>query len=220
MAGIGPGRNGGKLARTYTEDEIIAGLMAVIAWAGNATAAARYLKAEKGIDLNAATLNSWKTVHAARYAEMREQYASQKETELAHEFRDVAMLAVVGERLAIEKATARLKAGKDEDPGRTAANLARVAQSSTDKLMTVTSRPTQITENRGLQEILRSLGAMGVFKGFRDGGDEIPEVTEEPSETVDDHVPTEGNLCQTTPPVSDGEAPTPTSPSSSNGSTE
>lgn len=163
------------MRRSYTEEDITAGLMAMIAWAGNSQAAAKYLKAEKQIDVPLSTLNSWKRVHGTRYEELREKYSGEMEASLAHEFRDVARLAVEAERLAIEKATARLRKGEDQDPGRTAANLSRVAQSSTDKLMTVTSRPTQITETRGAQEIVRSLMSRGIIRlppGEGEGKDE------------------------------------------------
>ena len=66
--------------------------------------------------------------------------------------------------MAVEAARGRLESGKDEDPGRTAANLARVAQSATDKRLSLQGRPTQITETRDLGAILRSLAAKGIIQ--------------------------------------------------------
>src|ERR1035437_2218973 len=79
MAGIGPGYKGGLLPKQYSEEEITEGLMAMIAWAGNASAASRYLKSQKQIELPAVTLNGWKTSHAIRYDELREKYSGEEQ---------------------------------------------------------------------------------------------------------------------------------------------
>ena len=148
-----------------TEEEITTGLMALIAWGGNANAAAKALKAEGKLDTTGATLRSWATERFAdRYDELREKYQEQIERGLIQELRELAGLALQGERLAVEKAMSRLEAGKDEDPGRTAANLARVAQSNTDKMLSLSGRPTSIREDRNLEEIMRSLAAKGVIQ--------------------------------------------------------
>lgn len=148
----------------WTEEHITTGLMAMIQAAGNATAASRYLKSEKDLSINAPTLNGWRTTHAIRYDDLRERYRTQMEENLSHEMRDVARLATEAQRLAIERTQARLIAGEEHDPSRAAANLGRVAQTATDKLLALTGRPTQITETRNLSEILRSLAAKGVIE--------------------------------------------------------
>lgn len=148
----------------YTAEEIETALMALVAWAGNATAAARYLKAEKGLSIRTQTLSGWKQKHAIRYDELREKYGGQIEQAITNDLREVIMLGTQAERLAIEKATEALEHGTEKDPSRAAANMARVVQSSTDKLMTLTSRPVTITESRNIGEILRSLAAKGVIK--------------------------------------------------------
>ena len=49
----------------YTAEQIDTGLMAVIAWAGNVTAANRSLKAEGKLNVSYPTLNGWvKSAHA------------------------------------------------------------------------------------------------------------------------------------------------------------
>jgi uncharacterized protein YeaC (DUF1315 family) len=156
----------------YTEEQTQTALMALIAWAGNAAAASRYLKSDKGIEINPATLSNWKQTHAIRYDELREKYSAQLEESLAHEFREVAMQAVQLERLAMERATEALEKNQDKDPSRSAANAARVAQSSTDKLLSLTGRPTQITESRNIGEILRSLAAKGILQIPEETGDD------------------------------------------------
>jgi hypothetical protein len=153
----------------WTQAQITEGLLAMVAWAGNASAASRYLASERKLQIKPATLSGWKQVHAIQYNELRDKYATQMEEQLAHEYREVARFAVEVERLALEKAQQALYAGDERDPARAAANISRVAQSSTDKLLALTGRPTQITESRGIEEILRSLAARGVLQ--------IPEAT-------------------------------------------
>lgn len=142
-----------------SEEEITTILMALVAWAGQTGPASNYLKAEKGIAISPSTLTSWKTRYADRYDELRERHSAQLEGNLANEMREVARLAVEGTRLAVEKSIERLENGKDQDTARSAASLARVAQTSTDKLMTLTGRPKEYTESRDATQILRGLVA-------------------------------------------------------------
>lgn len=156
----------------FTAEEIETCLFALVAWAGNSKAAADYLKSEKGINISQPTLHSWKSGrHSIRYDEIREKHSQEMEARLAHEMRDVAMLATDAARTAVTIAKANLESGSEKDPARASANLIRVAQSSTDKLLSLTGRPSQITESRNVGEILRSLAAKGVIQ--------IPEASSE-----------------------------------------
>lgn len=146
-----------------SEEEITTILMALVAWAGQVTPASKYLQAEFGIGINPRTLQDWKLRYAARYDEMREKYAADKEQQLVHNLRDLAGAASDAAMLGVEKAKERLEAGRDDSPAQSAASLAKVAQTSTDKLLTLTNRPTTISETRNVQEILRSLVAKGVL---------------------------------------------------------
>lgn len=138
--------------------------MALVAWAGNAAAASRYLGSERHLQVKASTLTAWKHSHAIEYNELRDKYADQLEEQLAHEYREVARYAVEVQKLALEKAQTALLSGDEKDPARAAANISRVGQSATDKLLALTGRPTQITESRGIEEILRSLASRGVLQ--------------------------------------------------------
>lgn len=147
-----------------TEDEVTTGLLALVAWAGNATAAASSLKAEGKALTSAATLRTWsRGAYAERYQELREKYAERLEGQLVAEYRDVARHAVEVQRLALDKALERLKKGEDHDPSRTAANTATVADKMTAKMLALSGRPTSIREDRNVGEILRSLAAKGVL---------------------------------------------------------
>lgn len=149
----------------FTEEQITTGLMAVVIWHGNASAASRYLKAEKDLDISNATLGEWvKYRHAARYLELREKFADQIEQSLIHEYRDAAALAAQVTHKALLRAEERLDAGRDRNPGRTAANTAQAVDTLTRNTLTLSGRPSQIKETRGLREILRSLAARGVLE--------------------------------------------------------
>src|SRR6185437_8827166 len=93
----------------FTEAEITQSLMAVIAWAGQCTPAARSLE-EKGISVTAQTLKNWITErYVDRYEEMREKYQDQLEKTAANNMRDLVALAQDGTRLALEKAKEKLE---------------------------------------------------------------------------------------------------------------
>jgi hypothetical protein len=147
----------------------------LIAYAGNATGAVKYLKSVEKRTPTAQSLLKWaRTTHWERYEELREKVAGARENTLANDYLDAAAYATEGARLATKKAIERLNAGKDEDPARTAANLTTVAQKATDKRMTLQNRPTQIIENRNAEEVVRSLVAMGILKA--------PEIADEPAQ--------------------------------------
>lgn len=155
-------------AAPYSQEEIDRALTALVAYAGNAAGAVRYLAtvSDTGLGIpGAATLLQWsRTTHWERFEQLREQWASKVEQTVANDMRDAARQAIEVQRLAVERARERLEDNLDEDPSRSAANLARVAQSNTDKLLSLTGRPTQITESRNAEEILRSLVARGVLQ--------------------------------------------------------
>lgn len=148
----------------FTADEIDLALHAMAAWAGNGAQTSRYLRAEKDLDISASTLNHWKVLHGPRYNEIRDQHQAEIDKTLGHEFRENAALALRAERLAVEKAHVALEEDREKDPARAAANLARVAQSNAEKALMIEGRPTRITENRGVDELLRSLAGMGILK--------------------------------------------------------
>src|SRR5215471_14189121 len=97
----------------WTTAQITEGLMALVAWAGSATAASRYLAKERDLIIKPATLYHWKQVHAIQYKELRDKYADEMEQQLAHEYRDVARHAVEATRMALENAQSRLLSGEE-----------------------------------------------------------------------------------------------------------
>jgi hypothetical protein len=147
----------------YTEQEITDVLMAVIANAGNCAAAERSLREQGKRAPKPGTISQWvKYAHAGQYMELRDKYAEQIEGQLVHEYRDVIARATEGAKLAIDSAVTALESGFDKEPSRTAANLATVADKYTRDMLTLQGRPTRITENRDVNEIVRALEARGI----------------------------------------------------------
>ncbi|CAB4171649.1 hypothetical protein UFOVP1346_25 [uncultured Caudovirales phage] len=159
-------------AKRYTQAEVTQGLMAMVGWAGSASDAVKSLKVD-GLEIPSSTLRSWtKETHRDEYEELRGKYAGQMEDLLVKNYREMALRSSAVQMKAIEAAERRLDLGADTDPARTAAALSKVSQVSTDKLMSLTGRPTVITETRGMNEILRSLASkvpgLVVFEGEAD----------------------------------------------------
>lgn len=152
------------MATVYTPAQVTEALIALVAWAGNYTATVHALKSEGKMSISSSLLSEWaRFTHAPEYAELREKYAEQMEAQLIAEYRDVARQSVEVQRAALDKALDRVRAGDDNDPAKTAAHAARVAQTMTDKMLSLSGRPTSIREDRNVEQILRSLVARGVL---------------------------------------------------------
>lgn len=148
----------------YTQEEIDEVLATLIGFAGNASAAHRHLQAEGKRTPTPPTIREWaQTAYWERYEELREKYAQKVEGRLVNDMLDVSRQLVEATQLAAERAVERLKANKDDDPGRTASNLSMAGSRMMDKRLSHLGRPTRITENRDATEILRSLVATGVL---------------------------------------------------------
>jgi len=160
---------GKSVSKSYSQEEITRGLIAMVAWAGKATDAQRSLE-EEGLTVPTSTLRSWiQTTHQEEYEMLRSKYAAKMEGVLVSTYRELALRSSMAQRKAVELAEQRLDRGQDTDPARTAAALSKVSTSATDKMLSLTGRPTQITESRGMNEILRSLAqkvpGLVVFEG-------------------------------------------------------
>jgi hypothetical protein len=160
-----------ELARTdrgregYTDEEVMTCLLALVMCSGNVTTALEFLKQEKGLSPNKDTLHQWRRGKwAQQYDRLREKHVAELEATLAGDMREVAATALGVQMIALDQAKQRLLAGKEEDPARAAANLSRVMQVSTDRMLLLSGRPTQISESRDVAEILRGLVAIGVLE--------------------------------------------------------
>lgn len=155
------------MAKRFTQAQIDKALATLMAWGGNARAAADALNSDTtilGDTVGADTLASWKVKYQLEYNRIRQEHAPQLEGFLANEFRDLALKATRVIEKAIDVAEERLDAGKDHDPARTAASLAQVKAKAIDKLMTLEGRePRQEAAKKTVEELMRGLVASGVL---------------------------------------------------------
>lgn len=168
----------------YPEHVVMEALGALAANSGNASLTARELVAEGLFDAQpqsvAENLRSWsRNKYAKQYRDLQEKLAPDLEMTLANSLLERAQKAIDAQELAIDRAVERLESGEDEDPSRTAANFARVAQTNIDKRLALQGRPSRITEVRDPWEVLRALAA------------KVPGLIELPDEDVTEVPPPE-----------------------------
>lgn len=148
-----------------TEQEIDAALTAVALCGGRVSRAHEQLKVA-GFNVPYDTLVQWVSMRFPnRYRHLAEQVAPQIEKSMVATARAAAMRSfeVAGE--AVELEAQRLAAGDVKDAAASSRNLATTGGIMTDKMLLLDGRPTQISEQRSMDDVLRSLAA----KGFIDG---------------------------------------------------
>lgn len=144
----------------FSQEEIEDGLTALIAYDGSAYPAVRYLKQQGKRAPSPPTLKQWsQTTHRQRYEELREQFAAQREAQVANDWLDVSSAALQHVQTALEKEAKRLETGKEEDPARAAANMAKIAALGVEKRLTLQGRPTSIKETRTPEQVMAGLVA-------------------------------------------------------------
>jgi hypothetical protein len=164
--------------KKYTEEEVTAGLIAYI---GSPTfAAAHETLATEGWEIPATTLKGWvNNSHIAEYERLREQYAPQIEARLANTFLDNARLASEVQRIAIEQTRDKLKKKSIAEPARVARDLGDAITKNIDKRLSLQGRPTKITTNRDIGEVVRALIGMNIVQVTDQQQPLLAESTEE-----------------------------------------
>jgi hypothetical protein len=122
---------------------------------------------EQGIQTTIGVLEVWRDREpgiSERYAKRREELAPQLEGVFANDLLDNARRSSLVIQLAIDETKQRLETGTVAEPSRVARDLSQVMSQAVDKRLAIQGRPTQITEHRDVNEILRQLVALGVFK--------------------------------------------------------
>jgi hypothetical protein len=144
--------------------------------AGDTQTTARVLEDQYSIFVNADTIQSWRSGPCRDlYRRYQEEYAPKLEEALVREAREVAGRAMILERRLLDETERQLSTGKMNDPAKAAANISRVKQSAIDKLLSLTGRPTTITQHQDAAEIIRALEGRGVLVPL----DQIVESTAE-----------------------------------------
>lgn len=153
-------------AYRYNDREIRQILTCVVAWSGRVQTALRQLEKEGELKAipNYHTVFTWiRGKHAELYNEIRDQSMEQIERDLADRYRGVAAQAIDATEVGVQAASELLASGEDRDPARSAANLATVADKMLRDYSLLEGKPTEIRENRGLSEVMRTLIDMGVL---------------------------------------------------------
>lgn len=133
--------------------------------AGDCVVAAERLREDHGMQLNEQSVRGYKIAYRNEYADAADTYAPVLEADLVREVRETAYISAKATRTAVEKARVLLPNLTDPaEAARVAKDLTVSQVQATNELLTLTGRPTEIKETRGVREILAGLAAKGVIK--------------------------------------------------------
>lgn len=138
----------------YSAEQRLRALTVLAANLGNCAAAARE------VDMPVETLRSWKKTD--EYERVRHDYGHKLEDFVIAEIREQMVEQSELERLALSKTREALENDEIKDPARTMRDIAHAKAQNIDKLRVMTGRPTDITEHRSLDELVRALSALGI----------------------------------------------------------
>lgn len=151
--------------RRYSPEEITHGLTCLATNGGNAVQAAEQL-AQLGLDIPSRTLYYWRSeLHPDRYRDICEEIAPQIEQRVVHLQRELAVRATNAALQAVDLEHKRIALGEVKDAAASARNLSTVAGISVDKILSLTGRPTSITEHRTPEQAMKRLKTLhpGLF---------------------------------------------------------
>lgn len=146
---------------SYTDEQRELALTTMVAAAGDEHRALELLsKADPDTfgSLTLATLVGWRDLkYAKRYREIADEHGPELENELVRAFRNVAVRAAVIQTDALDVVEAGIKKLDAVEAARVARDLQHLSGQAVDKVLTLTGRPTEISEDRSLREIARGL---------------------------------------------------------------
>jgi hypothetical protein len=150
----------------------------VLAGVGGVYKKAERVLAEIGLEILAQTLSEWANhKFPDRYHAILRERGREIEELAASKAREAVIKAQTAQNLAIEQTIERLEANDPRvDPSQAAQRMAVVMGINNDHNLKLTGRPTQITEHRDPNEILRSLGAIaGLVKVENEAEGDVQE---------------------------------------------
>ena len=116
----------------------------------------------QGITCTPAKLRVMASLHSEELDKLRERVAPKIEAAAANNMLSTVWEASEVQNLAIERAKEMLEEGRIADPSKVARDLADVMAKNVDKRLALQGRPTQISEHRNSDEIIRALEGMGI----------------------------------------------------------
>lgn len=160
---------------SYDQETIDAGLLCLIACAGNSRLASARL-AEQGIEVPFGTLYDWKTkVHADRYLELAQTKGREIEDVATATIREVVHRAAHVTLQAVEEAERQLEHGDVKDAGRFSKDMMTTAAIGSDKLLLLTGRPNHISAEAGSEQILEAFAKKHPHLIVEGTAEEIPD---------------------------------------------
>lgn len=146
----------------HTEETVRLALTTMVACGGDAGEAYKLLRdgSEEPLGLSKLILESWRDVRFPRlYAQIAEHYGRELEETVVVQMRELAAAAARVQRKAIERAGEGVEEMTAVEAAKAARDLAHVSGQNVDKLLTLTGRPTEITEERSAIQIARGIMA-------------------------------------------------------------
>jgi hypothetical protein len=142
--------------KTYTNEDVERGLMALAAASGSSREAVRLLKAQKH-PIPEATLRSWIQRHATRYDEIRTKELPRLRKKMAADLEESISETHRVAQLALEQVETDLKKGLVKDPARVYKELALSFGILSDKARLMRGEPTQIIAASNGDDVLARL---------------------------------------------------------------
>ena len=135
----------------------------LLALAVNAGAIARTVREmqQAGIKVSERQLGEWRDKFPKRYMWHASENAAKIEKEIIAGQRELIADAISAARKAVAVEAERIAAGEVKDASAAARNLSTVAGIGTTKVLELSGRPTQITEVRKPEQILKRLKEIG-----------------------------------------------------------
>jgi hypothetical protein len=170
-------------SRKYTAEEVDTALLCLAVHGGQSFKAQAEL-AGRGIEISDSTLRMWKARdYPERYRFIQEHHGSQLEDVLVRNQREVAVSATLKALEGLDSID--LEQVEQKDRAKAVQALQTTAGIATDKVLTLTGRPTQVTEHRSAEQVLRKYGGTVIDV-------EHEELTSEPSATPRELSPESG----------------------------
>lgn len=145
-------------SRKWTAEEVDTALLCLAVHGGRSQKAQDEL-AGRGIEVSQQTLCEWKLHnYPERYRYIQEHHAHQLEDVLVQNQREVAVSATAAALDAIDRVHDTISLVEPKDLPKAAQALQTTAGIATDKVLTLTGRPTQVTEHRSADQVLAKYG--------------------------------------------------------------
>lgn len=147
--------------KTYSQEEITRGLLAVAFWSGNTRKASDFL-GEDGLEIPAKTLWNWSNKqHVEEYEQVRTKVLPKVREKAAEEHMALAEIQMEVAAEATEALRGKVDQIKPRDLSTTVRNMSTAAAIETDKAQLLGGQPT-VRIQRDLTEVLRDLQARGL----------------------------------------------------------